>query len=63
MTLSGAAVPEAVVHGLQGFCRFAEFSGLRPSNRSASGTGPCGASKTYGFSTFTHGSAQRSAPP
>jgi hypothetical protein len=33
----------------------------RPSNRSASVLLPSGASKTYSFSTFTHGSSRRSA--
>ena len=36
-------------------------SWLRPSKRSASFTGPCGASKTYCFSTLTQGSARRAA--
>jgi hypothetical protein len=36
-------------------------SWLHPSNRSASVALPCGASKTYCFSTFTQGRARRSA--
>lgn len=60
MRLSGAAVPEAVVHVLQGCCRFAEFSGLRPSNRSASVSAvPSRSAGSRSFPACTRASAGR----